>query len=104
MLHIDCNRPRQCCDEAVISVPATWTEEASSGQEEDGTIHDLIVKKQATKEIDYAGNLIENNDSDIHKLYLPKEQEEKLDEIKSYKTEEKETKQIIDDTIKKKNK
>jgi len=77
-------------------------------EEEDGTIHDLIVKKEATLQLDnnYTSNsssLVENNNTDIDKLYLSKPKEYKLEEHKSYQKIKKKTEQEYKDVIKKKN-
>lgn len=75
-------------------------------EEEDGTIHDLIVKKEATLEIDNnytsdSSSIIENNNTDIQKLYLSKPKEYKIEENNTYKTIEKKTQEEFNDALKK---
>ena len=76
-------------------------------EEEDGTIHDLIVKKEATLQLDnnYTSNnssLVEKN-TDIDKLYLSKPKQYKLEEHSAYQKIKKKTEQEYKDVIKKKN-
>lgn len=74
-------------------------------EEEDGTIHDLIVKKDViTREINYSGDMIENSDTDIEKLYLNKEKEYKLQEQENRKRINNKTSETLNDVFKKKNK
>ncbi len=74
-------------------------------EEEDGTIHDLIVKKNTvTREVDYDGNMIENSETDIDKLYLTKPQEYRIKQNNIYKKIEKKTTDELRDAQIKKNK
>jgi hypothetical protein len=78
-------------------------------EEEDGTIHDLIVKKEAKLELtdSYTSDstsLVENTNTDIEKLYLSKEKENTLPGRYNRPKTKQNTNEELSDVIKKKNK